>query len=96
MIKYETSNLIKTIRIPRKPDNFSPSQTLSFAMYFAVSWLEPRLNINTTASAWTEEKTGPRDVSCKYPGHLISPSRLRSLSEYLLSLCSKLTSLLKI
>ena len=32
-------------------------------MYFAVSWLEPRLRINTTASEWTEEKTGPRDVS---------------------------------
>lgn len=32
-------------------------------MYFAVSWLEPRLLINSSASEWTEEKTGPKDVS---------------------------------
>ena len=58
-----TSNLIKTTRIPRKPDNFSPSQTLSFAMYFAVSWLEPRLLINSSATEWTEDRTGPLNVS---------------------------------
>ena len=38
-------------------------QTLSFAMYFAVSWLEPRLVVNKTAPEWTVEKTGPKDVS---------------------------------
>ena len=38
-------------------------QTLSFAMYFAVSWLEPRLIVNETAPEWTVEKTGPKDVS---------------------------------
>ena len=31
-------------------------------MYFAVSWLEPRLVINTTATEWREMKTGPNDV----------------------------------
>ena len=38
-------------------------QTLSFAMYFAVSWFEPRLVINKTALEWFEAKTGPPDVS---------------------------------
>ena len=32
-------------------------------MYFAVSWLEPRLVVNETAPEWTVEKTGPKDVS---------------------------------
>ena len=30
-------------------------------MYFGVSWLEPRLKINDSASEWTEIKTGPPD-----------------------------------
>ena len=34
-------------------------------MYFAVSWLEPRLVVNKTAPEWTVEKTGPKDVSRK-------------------------------
>ena len=32
-------------------------------MYFGVSWLDPRIQINRTASEWTEVKTGPKDVS---------------------------------
>lgn len=36
-----------------------PAQTISISMYFGVSWLEPRLVINETASEWTEIKTGP-------------------------------------
>ena len=32
-------------------------------MYFGVSWLDPRLQINETALEWTEVKTGPKDVS---------------------------------
>lgn len=28
-------------------------------MYFGVSWLEPRLVVNESASEWTEIKTGP-------------------------------------
>ena len=32
-------------------------------MYFAVSWFEPRLNINQTAVEWTEARTGPQNVS---------------------------------
>lgn len=32
-------------------------------MYFAVSWLEPRLVINQTAVEWDEDRTGPKNVS---------------------------------
>ena len=32
-------------------------------MYFAVSWLEPRLKINQSAEEWKEARTGPTDVS---------------------------------
>ena len=39
-------------------------QTVSISMYFGVSWLDPRLLINTTAPEWKEAKTGPKDVSC--------------------------------
>jgi len=46
------------------------SQTLSFAMYFAVSWTEPRLEINESSSAWTEEKTGPKDQVNESPENL--------------------------
>lgn len=46
------------------------AQTLSFAMYFAVSWLEPRLVINSSASEWTEEKTGPKDQVNESPVNL--------------------------
>ena len=38
-------------------------QTMSISMYFGVSWLDPRIQINRTASEWTEVKTGPKDVS---------------------------------
>lgn len=38
-------------------------QTVSISMYFGVSWLDPRLRINTTAAEWKEAKTGPKDVS---------------------------------
>jgi len=37
------------------------AQTLSMSMYFGVSWLDPRLKINESASEWTEVKTGPKD-----------------------------------
>jgi len=30
-------------------------------MYFAVSWMEPRLQINQTASEWSEAITGPKN-----------------------------------
>jgi len=46
------------------------AQTLSFAMYFSVSWLEPRLVINSSASEWTEEKTGPKDQVNESPENL--------------------------
>jgi len=46
------------------------AQTLSFAMYFAVSWLEPRLIINSSAPEWTEEKTGPKDQVNESPENL--------------------------
>ena len=32
------------------------------SMYFGVSWLDPRLRINDSATEWTEVKTGPKDV----------------------------------
>ena len=35
-------------------------------MYFAVSWLEPRLNINQSAMEWREARTGPEDVRTKF------------------------------
>jgi len=35
------------------------SQTMSISMYFAVSWREPRLQINESATEWTEDRTGP-------------------------------------
>ena len=38
-------------------------QTMSISMYFAVSWLEPRLLINSSATEWTEDRTGPLNVS---------------------------------
>ena len=31
--------------------------------YFAVSWFEPRLRINKSASEWTEDRTGPLNVN---------------------------------
>ena len=36
---------------------------MMISMYFAVSWTEPRLVINESAKEWTEDSTGPRDVS---------------------------------
>ena len=36
---------------------------MSVSMYFAVSWLEPRLQINESASEWFEDRTGPKNVS---------------------------------
>ena len=36
---------------------------MMISMYFAVSWMEPRLVINETASEWTEDSTGPVNVS---------------------------------
>ena len=42
---------------------FNVLQLLSISMYFAVSWLEPRLQINASASEWTEARTGPTDVT---------------------------------
>ena len=40
-------------------------QSMMVSMYFAVSWLEPRLQINATAQEWIEDRTGPKDVSRK-------------------------------
>jgi len=37
------------------------AQTMSISMYFGVSWLDPRLKINETATEWREVKTGPKD-----------------------------------
>ncbi|TRY74854.1 hypothetical protein TCAL_00537 [Tigriopus californicus] len=37
------------------------AQTMSISMYFGVSWLDPRLQINATAKEWTEVKTGPKN-----------------------------------
>ena len=36
---------------------------MMISMYFAVSWLEPRLQINNTAVEWGEDRTGPMNVS---------------------------------
>jgi len=41
---------------------FRFAQTMSMAMYFGVSWLDPRLEINDSATEWTEVKTGPKNV----------------------------------
>ena len=37
------------------------SQSMTINMYFAVSWLEPRLVINETATEWEEDRTGPKN-----------------------------------
>jgi len=37
------------------------TQSMMISMYFAVSWLEPRLNINNSAVEWVEDRTGPTD-----------------------------------
>ena len=37
-------------------------QSMMISMYFAVSWMEPRLIINESAVEWTEDRTGPKDV----------------------------------
>merc|ERR1719411_1243575 len=37
------------------------TQSMMVSMYFAVSWLEPRLEINETAQEWIEDRTGPKD-----------------------------------
>lgn len=37
------------------------TQSMMISMYFAVSWLEPRLQINSTAQEWIEDRTGPKD-----------------------------------
>jgi hypothetical protein len=42
---------------------FFLAQTMSISMYFAVSWIEPRLRINESAPEWFEDRTGPQDVS---------------------------------
>ena len=39
-----------------------PLQTMSISMYFAVSWMEPRLQINDSAIEWSEAITGPKNV----------------------------------
>jgi len=36
-------------------------QSMTINMYFAVSWLEPRLVINETATEWEEDRTGPKN-----------------------------------
>ena len=38
------------------------TQSMTINMYFAVSWLEPRLVINETAVEWEEDRTGPKNV----------------------------------
>merc|ERR1712008_53439 len=37
------------------------AQTMSISMYFGVSWLDPRIKINDTATEWREVKTGLKD-----------------------------------
>ncbi|XP_023330426.1 uncharacterized protein LOC111702872, partial [Eurytemora carolleeae] len=46
------------------------SQTMSVSMYFAVSWLEPRLQINESAPEWSEDRTGPPDQVNESPESL--------------------------
>ena len=36
-------------------------QSMTISMYFAVSWLEPRLVINESAVEWDEDRTGPKN-----------------------------------
>lgn len=52
------------------------AQTMSISMYFGVSWMEPRLRINSTAQEWTEDRTGPKKsserVTRKSEVHLVS------------------------
>ena len=34
---------------------------MSISMYFGVSWMDPRLQINESAPQWTVAKTGPKN-----------------------------------
>ena len=47
---------------------------MSISMYFAVSWLEPRLQINESATEWTEDRTGPLNVRITRSVKLIKQS----------------------
>ena len=58
---------------------------MSISMYFAVSWLEPRLQINESATEWTEDRTGPLNVRI-----------IRSVRLIILDRCSKWMSLQKV
>ena len=44
---------------------------MTINMYFAVSWLEPRLVINESAVEWDEDRTGPKNVSDPFTTFLI-------------------------
>ncbi|XP_040570603.1 gamma-aminobutyric acid receptor subunit pi isoform X4 [Lepeophtheirus salmonis] len=46
------------------------AQTMSISMYFGVSWLDPRLKINSSASEWSEARTGPKNEVNISPGSL--------------------------
>ena len=45
--------------------------------YFAVSWFEPRLRINKSASEWTEDRTGPLNVNISSNSENNKPSRIQ-------------------
>ena len=44
-------------------DQYYNISNMSVYRYFAVSWFEPRLRINKSASEWTEDRTGPLNVN---------------------------------
>jgi len=46
------------------------AQTMSISMYFGVSWMEPRLQINESATEWTEDRTGPKNQVNESPESL--------------------------
>jgi len=46
------------------------AQTMSISMYFAVSWMEPRLQINESATEWSEAITGPKNQVNESPESL--------------------------
>ena len=58
MVIYIINNII-FVNLNNSSNKF---QTMSISMYFGVSWLDPRLQVNETAAEWTEVKTGPKDV----------------------------------
>ena len=62
-VNDKTQVCLESRGLPEKCNSSCFFQSMMISMYFAVSWLEPRLQINNTAVEWGEDRTGPMNVS---------------------------------